>query len=224
MHLYVLPALFALFVWWFSTGAIMYLDGLPRRTFRYSMIGATVLLFASFWGLQASAHDTTLKAAYCAFSCGLLAWGWQEISFYMGYVTGPRRAPCPEGCSGWKHFGHAIQTSLWHELAIIGIRRHRGGADLAPAQPDRHVDLHGALVDAPEREAQRVPRRAQPQRGVPAGPPAVPAQLPDQEIDEPAVPDLDHGLDGDPGQAGAGSFCTTCDPHSTRLDIASSRR
>ena len=120
MHLYVLPALFALFVWWFSTGAIMYLDGLPRRTFKWSMLGATILLFASFWGLQASSHDTTLKAAYCAFSCGLLAWGWQEISFYMGFVTGPRRAPCPEGCSGWKHFGHAIQTSLWHELAIIG--------------------------------------------------------------------------------------------------------
>nr|WP_321986460.1 putative photosynthetic complex assembly protein PuhE [uncultured Lichenicoccus sp.] len=119
MHLYVLPALFALFVWWFSTGAIMYLDGLPRRTFKWSMLGATILLFASFWGLQASSHDTTLKAAYCAFSCGLLAWGWQEISFYMGFVTGPRRAPCPEGCSGWSHFGHAIQTSLWHELAII---------------------------------------------------------------------------------------------------------
>ena len=37
----------------------------------------------------------------------------------MGFVTGPRTAPCPEGCSGWKHFLHAIQTSLWHELAII---------------------------------------------------------------------------------------------------------
>jgi putative photosynthetic complex assembly protein 2 len=51
----------------------------------------------------------------------LLAWGWQEISFYMGYVTGTRKQPCPEGCSGWKHFGHAIQTSLWHELAIIAM-------------------------------------------------------------------------------------------------------
>ena len=120
MSVYVLPVLFALFVWWFSTGIIMYLDGLPRRTFNWSMIGATLMLGASLWGVYASRGDTSVKGAYCAFSCGLLAWGWQEISFYMGFVTGTRKDPCPEGCSGWRHFGHAIQTSLWHELAIIG--------------------------------------------------------------------------------------------------------
>jgi putative photosynthetic complex assembly protein 2 len=54
-----------------------------------------------------------------AFFWGVFAWGWQEISFYMGYVTGTRKDPCPDGCSGWKHFIHAIQTSIWHELAII---------------------------------------------------------------------------------------------------------
>jgi putative photosynthetic complex assembly protein 2 len=120
MQHYLYPALFALFVWWFSTGAIIFLDQLPRKTFKYSIAGATVVLVASFWGMAASAADPSIKGAYCAFSCGLLAWGWQEITFYMGFVTGTRKAPCPEGCSGWKHFGHAIQTSLWHELAIIG--------------------------------------------------------------------------------------------------------
>ena len=119
LHLYILPALFALFVWWFSTGLIMFLDGLPRRTFRWSMLGATVLLLAAFWGLSRTCTDLSTRGAYLAFTCGLLGWGWQEISFYMGFVTGPRRAPCAEGCRGWRHFGHAIQTSLWHELAII---------------------------------------------------------------------------------------------------------
>ena len=119
MSTYVVPVLFALFVWWFSTGLIMYLDGLPRRTFRWSMLGATLLLGASLWGLQVSSYDLSVRGAYIAFTCGVLAWGWQEISFYMGFVTGPRSEPCPEGCRGWRHFGHAIQTSLWHELAII---------------------------------------------------------------------------------------------------------
>jgi putative photosynthetic complex assembly protein 2 len=119
MVLYALPALYALFIWWFSTGVIMYLDGLPRKTFKWSILGATLLMVFSLWGIYASRSDASIEGAYCAFSCGLLAWGWQEISFYMGYVTGPRKEPCPEGCSGWKHFGHAIQTSLWHELAII---------------------------------------------------------------------------------------------------------
>jgi putative photosynthetic complex assembly protein 2 len=121
MALYGLPALYALFIWWFSTGVIMYLDGLPRKTFKWSIIGATILMVFSLWGVYASRSDASIVGAYCAFTCGLLAWGWQEISFYMGYVTGTRKQPCPEGCSGWKHFGHAIQTSLWHELAIIAM-------------------------------------------------------------------------------------------------------
>jgi len=120
VHAYIFPAAFALFVWWFSTGAIIYLDNLPRKTFKYSMIGASVVSLACLYGIFRTSQHATITAAYEAFFFGLFAWGWQEISFYMGYVTGPRKQPCPEGCSGWKHFGHAIETSLWHELAIIG--------------------------------------------------------------------------------------------------------
>jgi putative photosynthetic complex assembly protein 2 len=119
IHAYVFPAIFALFVWWFSTGAIIFLDNLPRKTFKYSMIGASVVSLLCVYGLYRTSLHTTTLAAYEAFFFGLFAWGWQEISFYMGYVTGPRKDPCKEGCSGWAHFGHAIETSLWHELAII---------------------------------------------------------------------------------------------------------
>jgi putative photosynthetic complex assembly protein 2 len=119
IHAYVLPALFALFVWWFSTGAIIFLDNLPRTTFKWSILGASFVFFFCLIGINHTAHQTSVTAAYEAFFFGLFAWGWQEISFYMGYVTGPRDEPCPEGCSGWAHFVHAIQTSLWHELAII---------------------------------------------------------------------------------------------------------
>ena len=116
---HVYPALFALFVWWFSTGIIMYLDGLPKRTFRWSMLGATVILVICLWGLADTADDATVKGAYLAFTYGLLAWGWQEMAFYMGYITGPRTEPCPDGCSSWRRFVYAVQTCLWHELAIV---------------------------------------------------------------------------------------------------------
>ncbi len=119
MTAYLWPILFALFVWWFSTGAIIYLDGLPVRTFKWSMLGATAILGAGFYGLWASAGDTTLHGAYIAFAAALAVWAWHEISFYMGYVTGPRQHACREGCSGWAHLGHALQVSLWHELAIL---------------------------------------------------------------------------------------------------------
>ena len=38
----LLPVLYTLFAWWFSTGVILYLDGLPRHTFRWTLNGATL--------------------------------------------------------------------------------------------------------------------------------------------------------------------------------------
>lgn len=121
MQLYVYPALYALFVWWFSTGVIIYLDGLPRHTFRWTLLGATVLTVAAFWGVLHSRDDTTVYGAYHAFTCGMLVWAWPEVTFYLGFITGIRRDPCPEGCRGPRHFGHAVQANLYHELLTIGF-------------------------------------------------------------------------------------------------------
>jgi len=121
MTQYGLPALHGLAIWWISTGLILFLDGLPRRTFRWSMAAATMLLGAAVYGLAASASDTSIYGAYCAFTCAVLIWGWLEISFYMGYVTGPRTHHCPNDCSGWRHFGHAIQACLYHEIAVLAL-------------------------------------------------------------------------------------------------------
>jgi putative photosynthetic complex assembly protein 2 len=119
MSSYAYPALFSLFVWWFSTGAIIFLDNLPRKTFKWSLLGASAVFLVCLWGIRHTSGQATTAAAYWAFFYGLFAWGWQEISYYMGIVTGTRKQPCPEGCGGWAHFIHAIQTSIWHELAII---------------------------------------------------------------------------------------------------------
>ena len=119
MTAYLPPIFFALFVWWFSTGAILYLDGLPVRTFKWSMLAATLLFGLSFYGLWETGDDTSIAGAYMAFAAALGCWAWHEISFYMGYVTGPRQHACQEGCEGVEHFGHALQVSLWHELAIL---------------------------------------------------------------------------------------------------------
>jgi putative photosynthetic complex assembly protein 2 len=116
---YALPIAYALCLWWFSTGLIFYLDQLPVRTFRWSMAGATALLGASLYVIWMTGPDTSSWGVYAAFTAGVLAWGWQEISLYTGYVTGPRKHRCEAGCSGWRHFGHAIGVNLWHEIAII---------------------------------------------------------------------------------------------------------
>jgi putative photosynthetic complex assembly protein 2 len=114
---FVAPALFALLVWWFTTGIILLLDGLPRRTFRWSMIGATAVLFAAAYLLHTSASDESVRGAYLAFTSAILVWGWLEMSFLLGFVTGPRKHACLERCSGWRHFLHATLVILYNEIA-----------------------------------------------------------------------------------------------------------
>ena len=122
MAQYGFPALHGLLIWWFSTGLILFLDGLPRRTFRWSMAGgdcASGGRHCTAWSPVRT--DTSVTGAYTAFTCAVLIWGWLEISFYMGYVTGPRTQHCAHGCGGWRHFGHAIQASLYHEIAVLAL-------------------------------------------------------------------------------------------------------
>ncbi len=113
------PALYALAVWWISTGAILFMTGLPRRRVPWTVGGGTVVLGAALVGVAATAGDVTMIGAYAAFTCGLVAWGWQELSFYTGVVTGPCRRECPAGLSGWQRFRLGVAVTLWHELAII---------------------------------------------------------------------------------------------------------
>lgn len=114
---------FALFVWWFSTGLIIYLDNLPRRTHPVSMAAATLVLAGCLQCLRAVADDTSVAGAYAGFTCGLLAWGWQEMSFFTGTLTGPVRAPCPSGATIGRRFRGAVLATAYHELAcaVVGL-------------------------------------------------------------------------------------------------------
>ncbi|WP_292999704.1 putative photosynthetic complex assembly protein PuhE [Nevskia sp.] len=114
------PVAFTLFLWWFSTGAILYLDGLPRHTFRWSLLAATGVLAGALVCLAQASAETTATSAYAAFTCGILVWGWLEMSFLMGFITGPRRTPCPPASRGLLRMRHAIEAILYHELALIG--------------------------------------------------------------------------------------------------------
>lgn len=113
------PALYTLALWWFSTGAILYLNGLPRATHKWTMGAATVLLGIALLGVAVSAADTRVSGAYLAFTAALMVWAWQELGFLLGYVTGPRRRACPPGARGWRRACHALMAILYHELALI---------------------------------------------------------------------------------------------------------
>ncbi|MBK5915013.1 putative photosynthetic complex assembly protein PuhE [Rhodocyclus purpureus] len=116
---YAIPAAFAAFVWWSSTGVIFYLDGLPRQTFRWSMAGATILLVGALVGLAASSQETSVAAAHQSFFCAIVIWAWFEMSFLMGFIIGPRRALDRPPTEGFQRFVNATEAILYHEIALV---------------------------------------------------------------------------------------------------------
>ena len=113
-----LPALAALLIWWASTGAILYLGGLPRATHRVTFFAVTAIAGLAVYGFIESAGDTSVAGVYVGFASALMIWAWHETAFLLGILTGPRQAPCRDGCRGWRHALHATRSILYHEIAI----------------------------------------------------------------------------------------------------------
>jgi len=76
------------------------------------------LALAAIFGLAHSAKQSSVVNAYCAFTCALLIWGWHELTFLTGWLTGPRKEPCTAP-GGWLRFTQAFAAIMWHELAIL---------------------------------------------------------------------------------------------------------
>jgi len=115
-----LAALFVLAVWWASTGLVLKLVWLERRTFRYSVVALGVLALAALGGLLWSRGLETTTSAYVAFGCALAVWAFHELTFLLGIVTGPRKLPCPPDARGWRRFVLATEVVIHHEVALAG--------------------------------------------------------------------------------------------------------
>ncbi|MFN0218690.1 MAG: putative photosynthetic complex assembly protein PuhE [Hyphomicrobium sp.] len=119
---YGLPLLFALVVWWLSTGVVLYIVGRARETHAISLSVISALALAALYVLYVSSSDASVSGAYIAFSAALTVWAWHEVSFLLGYVTGPRRTVCPgrpdEPGATPAPLMPAIESVLYHEVAI----------------------------------------------------------------------------------------------------------
>ena len=62
--------------------------------------------------------DTGASGTYLAFTAAILVWGAQEVAFLTGRITGPWRAPCPAGVTGWARMGYAVRAILYHGIAL----------------------------------------------------------------------------------------------------------
>ena len=111
----------AAFVWWSSTGLVLLLDGLPRRTFGLSLGLATLLALAALVCLSRTASHATPAGAYAAFLCALLVWGWIELTFLTGWITGPSKRAASPDASGWPRVMQAVDAIAHHELLIAAM-------------------------------------------------------------------------------------------------------
>ncbi|MGL5138456.1 MAG: putative photosynthetic complex assembly protein PuhE [Beijerinckiaceae bacterium] len=137
------PLLAAVLLWWGGTAAILYLDGLPRRTYGRSMAVASLVALAALVLLFLLRDVATPWSALVGFVAALVLWGWNEMTFLMGYVTGPNRAPCPPGLTGFARFRAAAATLIHHEILIALTA---GAIWLACGSGENAVGFHAFLI------------------------------------------------------------------------------
>lgn len=132
-------ALATLFLWWFSTGIILWrvrvADNGSRQDHVNSVIIGLPLLALGVAAAVASRHDLSANGIYAAFLAALALWGWIELAFLSGVVTGPNRTACPAGLPPAARFWRAVGTIAWHEgllaLTLLGL----GALALGAANP-----------------------------------------------------------------------------------------
>ena len=125
LSLYLAPALYSLFLWWFLTGLIMAFYGREPGTVRWAFVGATAVLLLAAAGVVITRQYTHTAAVYGAFTCGTLVWAWLIAGYYLGYITGPDVAGLPRPPRAIQdsriRLRLALQASLYHELLVLAV-------------------------------------------------------------------------------------------------------
>ena len=116
-------ALIALFIWWFSTGTILmavnYADRQGARARMRATVGGVPLILLGAYGAYWSATQTDVLGVYVAFLSALAIWGWIELAFLTGIITGPNRNALPPHTPEWERFIRAWGTLAYHEMLLV---------------------------------------------------------------------------------------------------------
>ena len=112
------PLVYAGVLWFVATGAVLALDSRGRAGFARSLVLTGALACVALVAVAYTSRDASPLAAYVAFTAALVIWGWHELAFLTGAVTGPRREPLAAGARGWLRFRQSAATLIHHELAL----------------------------------------------------------------------------------------------------------
>ena len=119
------PVFVACFLWWFLTGVILFVvnwaDTRGARYHKLVTLGLLPILVVGFYGFLFSVDDSSVSGIYLAFISSLCIWGWLELAFLTGVVTGPNRVEKPVGVNGFKRFRLAWEAVAYSELTLAGV-------------------------------------------------------------------------------------------------------
>ncbi len=117
----VTAALIAIFLWWLTTGVILFVvTRLALQRLALGVASASLLALGLIM-LHITAEDLSANGAYLSFLAALAIWGAVEISFLGGLITGPNRAALPAQFTGIRRFWSATRVVLWHELFLLAL-------------------------------------------------------------------------------------------------------
>lgn len=120
-----IAALVALFLWWFSTGAILVAVRRAEReggnARQWVVLMNLPFLVLGAVGFLDTLGNTSVAGAYIGFLSALALWGWVELTFLTGVITGPYRGYAKDGAPEWERFVRAWGTVAYHELLLLGL-------------------------------------------------------------------------------------------------------
>lgn len=118
-EIYLYPVLVTMALWGGLTLGLLWLNHRTprqRKLVLFLLISVLVLAHQHIWDTR---NDLSIWGNYRAYLAGMLIWTWHELSFYSGLLTGPWQQPCPPEAEGWQRFKYALDTHLYHEIAMI---------------------------------------------------------------------------------------------------------
>ena len=115
--------LIAVFLWWLMTGLALMSVHQSRRTQCIIFMLTTLSMGGALFLVEPNAALATTSATIAGFAMGLGIWGWLELSYLMGYITGPVKesATVSQSYSQVRRFQQALGTTIYHELLVVAV-------------------------------------------------------------------------------------------------------
>jgi putative photosynthetic complex assembly protein 2 len=113
------PSLIAMVSWWFGTGIILLLVRIPKQWFAVARGFWSLISIPALFCCHQSMQENSNANAYLGFISTIVLWGWHELTFLTGWISGSRKQSLEPHLNTWNRFKQSVQVVWHHELALF---------------------------------------------------------------------------------------------------------